>query len=297
MGTGAVGSQVSIVDGWMQRHGSRGAYVLVRVLKNELLQLGRQPLSFVQDALVVNWTGCSLDRNMRAEVEVELEGVGASRLNKSSWKRVVVPIALASIREEADMVTLAGDDDRELGQLLATKLLETFLHVFDLFFKNSGVLALGNSIANVEDSRGRLALADALHPVLCHEAKVVVNGGSSDHLNAVAVGLNLSPVFDKVWVGRDSDGCKRGSFRRRRTRSRMRHIGTDNHGCGYMGTLVNALDHVSIENLLEALFGAILGISCDLATEVAPPSLALTFMQTLEIYCGDAAMTCFAWST
>jgi len=46
-----------------------------------------------------------------------------------------------------------------------------------------------------------------------------------------------------------------------------------------------------------ALLGATQGMSCDFATEVQPPSLALTFIQTFEMYCGDADMTCLAWRT
>jgi hypothetical protein len=38
-------------------------------------------------------------------------------------------------------------------------------------------------------------------------------------------------------------------------------------------------------------------MTTDLATLVQPPSFALTFMQTLEMYCGEADMTCLAWRT
>ena len=33
------------------------------------------------------------------------------------------------------------------------------------------------------------------------------------------------------------------------------------------------------------------------ATQVAPPNLALIFMQTLDMYWGEADMTCLAWRT
>ena len=50
-------------------------------------------------------------------------------------------------------------------------------------------------------------------------------------------------------------------------------------------------------HLLLADLGATLGMRLDLATEVQPPSFALTFMQTLEMYWGEADMTCLAWRT
>lgn len=39
---------------------------------------------------------------------------------------------------------------------------------------------------------------------------------------------------------------------------------------------------------IDVDFGATLPIKLDLTTDVAQPSFALTFMQTLEIFCGDA---------
>jgi hypothetical protein len=137
----AVSSQMGVVDGGMQRDRSSGADVLVRVLKNELLQLGRQPLTLVENALVVDGASRTLDGDVGAQVEVELEGMGASSFNQSTRERVAVAVALTSLGEEADVMALASDDDGELGDLLAAQLLEALLHVADFLFKDSSVLA------------------------------------------------------------------------------------------------------------------------------------------------------------
>jgi hypothetical protein len=52
----------------------------------------------------------ALDGHMRAEVEVKLEGVRTARLDQRTRQGVVVAVALASFRKEADVVALAGDD-------------------------------------------------------------------------------------------------------------------------------------------------------------------------------------------
>lgn len=88
-------------------------------------------------------------------------------------------------------MSLASDDDGELWHLLAAQLLETLLHISNLFLQDSSVLALGDAVADVKDTLRRLALADTLYPVLGHEAEVVVDVGGGDHLDTVAVGVDL----------------------------------------------------------------------------------------------------------
>ena len=133
----------------------------------------------------------TLDSDVRAEIEVKLEGVGAARLYQGTGERVAVAVTLANVREETDVVALAGDDDSELGHLLAAELLEALLHVTDFLLEDGGVLTLRNTIANIQDPLRRLAPTDALHPVLGHEAKVLIDVGCGHHLHAVAVGVDL----------------------------------------------------------------------------------------------------------
>ena len=180
--------------------------------------------------LVVDGARSALDGDVGAEIEVKLEGVSAARLHQRTWQGVAVAIALASVRKEADMVALAGDDDGELGHLLAAQLGEDRLHVMHLLGQDSSVLALGDAVTDVEDALRRLALADALDPVLGHVAKVVLNVGRRDHLDAVAVGLHLSPIFDEVGIRGNSYGSERGSLTRAGAGCRVRDVGTDNHG-------------------------------------------------------------------
>jgi hypothetical protein len=95
--------------------------------------------------LLMNGSSSTLDGAMSTEVEVELKWMGAARFNKRSWDRIAIAIALASIREEADVMALAGDNNRELGDHLAANLAEALLHITNLFLKNSGVLTLRNT--------------------------------------------------------------------------------------------------------------------------------------------------------
>jgi hypothetical protein len=100
---GAVSCQMSVVDSRVERNWSRGAHVVVRVLKDEGLQLSGLPLALVEDALVVDGSSSALDGHVGAEVKVELEGMSAARLHQGTRQRVVISIALACLGKEADM--------------------------------------------------------------------------------------------------------------------------------------------------------------------------------------------------
>jgi hypothetical protein len=115
---------------------------VVGVLKDERLQLRGQPLTLIEDALVMDGSRGALDSDVGAEVKVELEGMSTSRLHKRARERIVVPVTLAGVGEEADVVALTGDHNSELGKLLAAELLEALLHVAHLLFKDSGVLTV-----------------------------------------------------------------------------------------------------------------------------------------------------------
>lgn len=143
------------------------------MLEEELLKLCSLPLAFVQDALIMNGTSSALDGNVSAEVEVELKGVSAASLNESP--RDWIAIAIALLGEEADVMTLASDDDREVGNLsrnistkvkqnegygtylLSTKAAEALLHIADFLVENCSVLALGDTIADVKDTLRSIA--------------------------------------------------------------------------------------------------------------------------------------------
>jgi hypothetical protein len=125
-------------------HGDRScrASIVVGVLEDELLELGSLPLTLVEDAVVVDGASSTLNSDVGAEVEVELEGVRAAGLDKGTRKRVAVAVALASVREEADVVALSSDDDGELGNI-AAKLGEELLHVVNLLHENGSILTPG----------------------------------------------------------------------------------------------------------------------------------------------------------
>jgi hypothetical protein len=297
VGAGAVSSQVGVVDRRMERDRSGGADVVVRVLEDEGLKLSSQPLTLIQDALVVDGSRSALDGDVRTEVKVELERMSASSLDESARKRIAVAVTFAGIRKEADVMALPGDDNGELGDLLAPELPEALLHVADLLFKHGSVLSLAHAVTNEQHALRRLALSDALHPVLGHGSEVFVDVGGGDHLHAVTVGLNFSPVLSEERIGRDGNGGKGCSLTGASAWGRVGNIGTDDHGGDCSEISMGCIASRNDGNLLEGDLGATLGMTLDLATLVQPPSLALTFMQTLEMYCGEADMTCLAWRT
>jgi hypothetical protein len=198
---------VGIVDGRVHGDGSCRASIVVGVFENELLELGSLPLALVEDAMVMDGASCTLDSDMRAQVEVEFKGVRAAGLDESSRKRVTVAVALASVRKEADVVALSSDDDSELGDG-AAKLAEELLHVVDFFFQNGQILAFTNPVTNIKYALRSSALAETLHPVLGHGTEVILDVGSGDHFDTVAVGLNIRPVLGEEGIGRDGDGGK-----------------------------------------------------------------------------------------
>jgi hypothetical protein len=132
------------------------------VLEDERLQLSGDPFTFVQNTLVivsisinycnqeethlvVNGSSSTLDGTVGTKVKVKLERMSATRLNKSARDGVPVPVALSILGEESNVVSLSGNNDRELGDDLAANLAEALLHITNLFLKNGGILAFGDT--------------------------------------------------------------------------------------------------------------------------------------------------------
>lgn len=132
------------------------------MLEDERLQLSGNPFTFVQNTLVVvsisinccdqeethlvvDGSSSTLDSTVGTEVKVKLERMSATRLNKSTRDGVSVPVALAILGKKSDMVSLSSNNDRELGDDLAANLAEALLHITNLFLKNGGVLAFGDT--------------------------------------------------------------------------------------------------------------------------------------------------------
>lgn len=95
--TGAVGSQMGVVDSRVERDRSRGAHVVVRVLEDEGLQLRSQPPALVEDALVMDGASGTLDGHVGAEIKVELEGVRAAGFDQGTRERIAVAVTLAGV--------------------------------------------------------------------------------------------------------------------------------------------------------------------------------------------------------
>lgn len=191
-------SDVSVVDSREERNGSGGADVLVGVLVNQSLDLLVGPQGLVQENVVVDRTSGTLDGSVGAQVEVVLIRLGDAGLDKSARQSVVVLVA-AALGEEAHMVALGSDDDQEFGSDIAFG--EGLLHGSHFLVDDLSELALGNTVAEVDYSGRRLALADLGHPAESDERHdVLLDILVGDHLDAVAVGLDSGSVTSALDV-------------------------------------------------------------------------------------------------
>lgn len=110
-------SQMSVVDSWVERDRRSGACELVAMLIDHLVQLIDRDTRFIHDDMVVRRSSSTLDCRMRTQVEVMLERMRNISLNESSRMCVSILVASAvitSLWEEANLVALAANDDREV---------------------------------------------------------------------------------------------------------------------------------------------------------------------------------------
>lgn len=105
----------------------RSADVLIRLLVDERLQVSVAHACFVQKYCVVHRPSSSFDGGVSAEIEIVFERMGNTSLDKSTRKRVAV--AIAFLREEADVVALAADHDHKRDVDAWVGSLEQSLHV------------------------------------------------------------------------------------------------------------------------------------------------------------------------
>ena len=241
VGARTVRSQVSVVDSWMKRNRSGGSHVLEGVLENKLLEFFAAPFRLIEDHLVMDWTSGTLDGNVRAKIKVKLKRMSNSRLYKCARPRVAVPVSSTLSREEANMVALAGNDNRELGNGLATNLAEALLHCHNLLGKDCVILSLRNSITNIEDTLRWLALSDSAHPLLDHIAHMVVDVVLGQHLDAATIRVTLGHVPRIIHICGYSNGCERSRTVGACTRSRVRDISSNNHSWCHLGLLGSKL--------------------------------------------------------
>ena len=102
---------MSIVDGGVHRDRGRRTGVLINLLVENRLQLLLAHANLVQDDLVVHRASGTLDSGVGAEVEVVFVWVRGSTLDQGTWQRVSITVSL--LRKEANMMTLASNDDHK----------------------------------------------------------------------------------------------------------------------------------------------------------------------------------------
>ena len=203
----AVGSKMSIVDCRNHRDRSGGTSVLHAVLERQLLDEGKVVVVLVGDDVVMNRTSSALDGAVRGEVVVLLSGMRDASLHKSARDWVLVAIA-ATTREEADVMALAADDDGELGVDLRVDGAHHVLHVSNLLVEHELELALGDTIAEVDDLLWNVT-AIKLRPVGDQISQLRVDDVRRDDLNAIAIDFADSGISSELTIERHSQSSHR----------------------------------------------------------------------------------------
>lgn len=78
-----------------------------------------------------------------------------------------------------------------------------------------GILALGHTVAEVEDDLRQLATANVRRPVLNHVSQLRVDDLGADHLHTVTIGLASRGVAGGKLVGGHGERCHGRSVRTR----------------------------------------------------------------------------------
>lgn len=129
---------------------------------NHLLKLVDRDVHLIEKNVVVNGSGGALNSYMRAQIEVEHEWVCHLLLNQSSWQGVAVSVSL--FWEKANMMALGGHNHGELWQrLIWSCSFKISLDLFNLLLHDMSKLAFGNTVAEIHDVLGELAIM-ATHP-------------------------------------------------------------------------------------------------------------------------------------
>lgn len=215
---------MSVVDGRVDGHGSGGTSVLVSVLVDQSVNEVVAQGGLVHQNVVVDRTSGTLEGVVAAQEEVVLEWVGDTTLHQGTRQGVAVLVAL--LGEEADVMALGAHNDNELGVVGWISRLEESLHVGNLLLEDVSVLALGDTVAKVDDRLWELAVANNLHPVLNKSLELSVDDVCVDHLHAEAIRLAGSSVAGGQLVDGHGDS---GHGRSLHARSAVRHIRTDDH--------------------------------------------------------------------
>src|SRR5579871_197712 len=179
------------------------------MFKDDLLQLFRLESVIVVDKyMIVNRSSCTFDGNVGVEVEIELERMSTTGLNKRAWNWVAILVGLTSRSlKEANTVTLCSDDHSKVGYRCLWMRIESTTkspHVFDFLIKDMVILTLGNTVANKKDALWELT-TKLTNPLIHHLAQKLVDVFRCNHFNAMTVGFTLSGIASVVLIHRTSD--------------------------------------------------------------------------------------------
>ena len=86
------------------------ALILVTVLIKQSLELLNGKIGLIHQHMIVSWACCSLDSNVRAQVDIVLPRVGDIVFYQCTWHRITILIpSSAGRREKSNMMALLGD--------------------------------------------------------------------------------------------------------------------------------------------------------------------------------------------
>ena len=113
MVSGPEGDKVSVVGWSWNRHGARATDVSVAKLESQLLQLVGVKVVIIPQDMIVAWPACSLNALVRAQIEVELCGVGNADIDCRSCRDVArLPRLFFLIStEQTGVVALLNDNE------------------------------------------------------------------------------------------------------------------------------------------------------------------------------------------
>ena len=133
----------------------------------------------VPEYVVMCWSRCSLDALVRAQIEVELGGVGDAHVHGRPRGDVPgLPALLLLVRaEQTGVVTLLDHDERDAGLVVRLQLDAGLADGRQLVLEHVGELSLGHSVT-IHDDTVRLVSSGGLvehHEVLPHHGGQVLD--------------------------------------------------------------------------------------------------------------------------
>lgn len=171
----------------------------------ERLQLVDCVVAFVHQNAVLGWLGHSLDARVRAQKKVVFLRAGDHLIHNCAGRNIVVPAVGRAdsglAREEARMMALLHNDQRQFGLVAWLHLLARLYNALSLFAHHKLELPLGHPVAIVEDFLREIAvLLLEVHQLLLDDGAEVL-----DDFNASGLQAPIDVVLERKSIVRRSN--------------------------------------------------------------------------------------------